>query len=93
MDAIGLFTNILHEEGMAEITTSLDKRINKKVPTEFIMELMEIFLYQNIFEFHDGYYKQQKNGAAMGSRPITPYTNNVMAKIDKLKKCRKGKRS
>ena len=62
MDAIGLFTNILHEEGMSEITTSLDKRINKEVPTEFIMVLMEIILYQNIFEFHDGYYKPKKMG-------------------------------
>ena len=43
------------------------------------MELLEIILYQNIFELHGGYFKQNI-GAAMGSRPIPPYANNFMAK-------------
>jgi hypothetical protein len=44
---------------------------------------MDIVLKHNIFEFHDGQWKQEI-GAVMGSRPVPPYANMVMAKIDHL---------
>ena len=43
---------------------------------------MEIILNENIFEFHNLYWKQ-KIGAAMGSSPIPHYANIFMAKIGK----------
>ena len=82
MDAIGLFTNIVHDEGLDAIETELNKRENQEVTTEFLVKMMEIILKNNIFEFHEGYYRQEI-GASMGSKPIPPYANIFMATIDK----------
>ena len=81
-DVIGLYTNIKHNEGLSALKETLDKRTNKKVSTDYLILLMEIILKNNIFEFHDSYWKQEI-GAAMGSRPIPGYANNFMAKFDK----------
>ena len=43
---------------------------------------MELLLRNNIFEFHDGYYKQNI-GAAMGVKTIPDYANIFMASFDK----------
>ena len=88
-DAIGLYTNITHTEGLESLEEQLDKRINPKIPTEFLIKLMEIILYNNIFKFHETYWKQEI-GAAMGSRPIPGYANNSMAKFnEKIKELAK----
>ena len=89
MDVSGLFTNIIHKDGMETTEEKLLERENKKVPTEYIMKLMEIILHNNIFEFHDSYWKQNI-GAAMGSKPVPPYANIFMAKIDKMIKNQEG---
>ena len=89
MDVIGLYTNIPHDEEQEDMEIGLNKRVNQKVPTDFLVKMMEIILKNNIFEFHEGYYKQNI-GAAMGSKPIPPYANNFMAKIDRLIKKTKG---
>ena len=81
MDVTSLFTNIIHSEGLNSLKNTLDKRVNPKVETQFLMELMEIILTENIFEFHNQLWKQ-KIGAAMGSRPVPHYANNFMAEID-----------
>ena len=82
-DVIGLFTNIKHSEGLDTLREALEKRKNIKVPTSYLIELMELLLKQNIFEFHESLWKQEV-GAAMGSRPIPAYANIFMAKIDAL---------
>ena len=82
MDVSALFTNIIHKEGMSCMNEALDERENTKVPTDFIMKLMNIILNNNIFEFHETNCKQNI-GAAMGSKPIPPYANIFMASIDK----------
>ena len=43
---------------------------------------MKLILYNNIFEFHESYWKQNI-GAAMGSKPVPHYANIFMSKIDK----------
>ena len=60
----------------------LDTKEDKKVPTDFIIKLMDIVLNHNIFEFHNGLWKQRV-GVAMGSPPVPRYANIFMAKIDK----------
>ena len=80
-DVKALFTNIKHTEGLKAMEEKLDTREDKKVPTDFIIKLMDIILNHNIFEFHDGLWKQ-KVGAAMGSPPVPRYANIFMAKID-----------
>jgi hypothetical protein len=44
---------------------------------------MEILLYNNIFEFHDGYWRQNV-GAAMGCKPVPDYANVFMETIDQI---------
>ena len=83
LDVIGLYTNITYKEGLESLKEQLDKRNNPKIPTEFLIKLMEIILYNNIFEFHETYWKQEIV-AAMGSKPIPQYANNFMAKLDKI---------
>ena len=58
MDVKGLFTNIIHEEGLKALEEALNKRQNPKIETDFILKLMYIILHRNIFEFHDGYWKK-----------------------------------
>ena len=43
---------------------------------------MEIIWKNILFEFHDGYFRQNM-GAAMGSKPVPKYTNNCMSSIDR----------
>ena len=83
MDAIGLYTNIIHNEGIACMKTELNKRKNIEVPTDFILKLLHIILHNNVFEFHNTYWKQNI-GAAMGSKPIPHYANTFMASIDNI---------
>ena len=48
----------------------------------FILELLELVLLENIFEFDDKLYRQEI-GAAMGGKPAPDYANIFMAKIYK----------
>ena len=59
LDATALYTNIIHEEGLNSLEAALEKRDNPKLPTTFLVKLMEIILT------HD----------AMGSPPVPSYAN------------------
>ena len=83
MDAIGLYTNIMHSEGMACMKTKLNKRETMEDQTDFILKLLHKILHNTVFGFHDTYWKQNI-GAAMGSKPIPHYANTFMAKIDNI---------
>ena len=85
LDVIGLYTNIIHEEGLPSLENELEKKSDKRVPTQFIMKLMEILLKNNIFEFHDGHF-QQNIGATMDCKPIPKYANSYIATIELIKK-------
>ena len=78
-DVEGLYTNIEHEDGLRCLQDILQDKNENEVPYQYIMKLMKIILYNNIFTFHDSHWKQEI-GAAMGSRPIPSYANNFMAK-------------
>ena len=83
LDVDGLFTNIPHEDGISTMKEALDERVNPKVPSAFIVELMQLVLQNNLFTFHDATYKQLI-GVAMGTHPAPPYADIFMArKIDK----------
>ena len=42
MDAIGLFTNIIHDEGLDTLKQELNKREKRDVPTDYLVKMMEI---------------------------------------------------
>ena len=82
LDVHTIYTNIAHEEGLACMKEQLDKRKDQQIPTDFPIKLMKLVLYNNIFEFHESYWKQNIV-TAMGIRPVPHYANIFMFKINK----------
>ena len=81
-DVVGLYNNILHEDGLESLQEGLDSRQNPEIPTDYLVKLMEIILRNNLFNFHDQLYRQEI-GCAMGTKPAPSYANIFMArKID-----------
>jgi hypothetical protein len=52
MDEVGLYQNIPHNKGIEAMRTELDKRKDKTVPTNLLVELLTHVLEQNIFKFN-----------------------------------------
>ena len=78
-DVVGLYNNILHEEGLGSLEEALDGRSNPEVPTDYLIKLMETILKNNIFNFHDELWKQEV-GCAMGTKPAPAYADVFMAR-------------
>ena len=66
-DKVGMYPNILNEEGLCYLKEALDKRHNKTVSTESRIELIELVLKNNYFSFYDRFRKQQ-GGTIIGSK-------------------------
>ena len=85
-DAVGLYTNIPHLDCLDAVKEARqeaqEKGEQQEIPTEFIIQILEIILENNIFEFDSQSYRQNI-GAAMGCKPIPSYANTFMAKMDK----------
>ena len=82
IDVSALYTNIPQEEGLQCVREALFSRSDPKVPTEFLVRLLEVVLKHNIFEFNSEFFIQLI-GTAMGCGPAPSYANIFMAnKID-----------
>ena len=82
IDVSGLYTNIPQEEGLDAVREALLEREDTKVPTEFLVRILELVLRYNIFEFNTELFLQMI-GTAMGTRAAPSYANIFMArKID-----------
>ena len=86
IDVVGLYTNIPTEEGVKSVKKRLEKRTNPKVPSVFIVKLLELVLKHSIFEFNSELWLQLI-GTAMGASPAPSYANMFMAESidDKIK--------
>ena len=78
-DVVGLYNNILHEEGLKSLNEALETRNNPKVPTDYLIKLMDIILRNNLFDFHEELWRQEI-GCAMGTKPAPSYADIFMAK-------------
>ena len=58
VDVSALYTNIPQDEGLEAAREALEEREDKEVPTDFIINLLEIILKFNIFEFDNELYPQ-----------------------------------
>ena len=65
IDVVGLYPNISHDEGLAFLKDFLYSRVDKQVTTDTLIELAELVLKNNIFEFSDKTYKQIRRTASM----------------------------
>ena len=81
IDVVGLYPNIPHDEGLAFLKDFLDSRVDKQVTRDTLIELAELVLKNNIFEFSDKTYKQIR-GAAIGTKFAPPYAVIFMAALE-----------
>ena len=72
LDVTSLYPNIPHDEGLRAIEKALDKREEKVVSTQSLVDLAEVTLKNNYFEFNGKTYKQ-KQGTAIGTKFAPPY--------------------
>ena len=77
IDVVGLYPNIPH----AAIKEALDKREDKSISTESILELAECVLKNNVFEHNEMFYKQLR-GTAIGTKMAPPYAVVFMGKLE-----------
>ena len=59
----------------------MDSRIDKQVTADTLIELLELVLKNNIFEFFDKTYKQIR-GTAIGTKFAPPYAVLFMAALE-----------
>ena len=67
IDVVGLYPNIPDEEWLALLRKFLDARVENKVATETFLELAEVVLKNNIFQFNKTTLKQLR-GTAIGTK-------------------------
>ena len=77
LDVSSLYTNIPHHEAISTIQTMLDKDLNKSIPTQWILKLLDHVLTKNAFQF-DGQIYQQTLGISMGTRAAPSIANIFM---------------
>lgn len=78
MDVDSLYTNIDIKEGIQAIKNAFSKHPDKKRPDKELLQLLEINLTRNDFEFNGEFYLQIK-GTAMGKKFAPAYANIYMA--------------
>ena len=81
IDVVGLYPSIPNEEGLSFLRNTLDKRSNKNVTTDTLIELAELVLQNNYFEFNERYLKQIR-GTAIGTKFAPPYAIIYMAALE-----------
>ena len=79
--AVRLLTPLQKKEGMEAVREILEKHSDDDMKNIFILELLELILSQNIFEFDEKLYRQEI-GTSMGGKPAPDYANIFMAKLD-----------
>ena len=82
IDVVGLYPNIPHKEGLASIRKHLDNRENKEVTTYNLVEIADIVLKNNYFQFLDKIFKQKRD-TAIGTKFASPYSIFFMVDIGK----------
>ena len=89
IDIDSLYTNIETEAGLRAVRETCQKYPDSSRPDEELLELLELNLTQNDFEFNNKYYLQIK-GTAMGKRFAPSFANIYMSLWEHtaLHKCR-----
>lgn len=78
MDVASLYTNINTPDGLAAVRNTFQKHRNIRRPDKELLQLLEISLTRNDFEFDDQVYLQVR-GTAMGHVYAPAYANIFMA--------------
>ena len=68
IDVSGLYTNIPQSEGLEAVSDALEERNDKRIPSDYIVKLLELVLKNNIFEFNRELFIKMIV-TAMGTKP------------------------
>jgi hypothetical protein len=90
IDVESLYTNINNVEGLGAVAESFRNNPNPERSDEHILELLQLCLENNDFEFNDQWFLQI-SGTAMGKKFAPNYANLFLAKWEQeaLEKCPK----
>ena len=88
MDVESMYTNIDHESGLAAVKKAFENNPDPRRPDQEILDLLELSLKNNDFEFNGETFLQIK-GTAMGKKFAPSYANIFMAdfETEAMKKC------
>ena len=83
LDITSLYTNIPHDEGIQAIKEllAIDRDIQALPNNSYIIELLQVVLTNNYFDFNGKHY-HQKSGTAMGTKSAPSYANLFMSKFE-----------
>ena len=81
IDTVGLFPNIPPSEGLTSHRRFLELRDNKQISIDTLIELAEVVLKNNIFEFDEKTFRQVR-GTAIGIKFAPPYAILFMADLE-----------
>ena len=81
VDVVGLYPNIPHDDGLAALRNVLEKREEKPISTNTLVELTECVLKNNIFEHNESYFKQVQ-GTAIGTKMAPPYAILFISELE-----------
>ena len=79
-DVVGLYSIILHADGLEALSTKLEEREDKSITTEDLLGMTR-FVLKNIFFKFDSKIKQQISGTAIGTKFAPPYVCIFMDKL------------
>jgi hypothetical protein len=81
MDVTSVYTNILHDEGIATCRKIWEQRTVQEPPTECLVEMLTQVAKHSNFTF-DGNHCLQINGTAMGTKMAPSYANIFMGDLE-----------
>ena len=80
-DIVGLYPNIPHSESLNSLRRFFELRDNKQISSDTLIELPEIVLKNNFFEYDQKTFKQVR-GTAIGTKFAPPYAILFMANLE-----------
>ena len=80
MGVVGLYPNLPHDKGLSALRKRLNEREKKDVSTDTLVQLAELVLKDNIFNFNEKTLKRNR-GTAIGTKFAPPYSILFMAEL------------
>ena len=81
MDVVRLYPNIPLDEELPALRKRSDERDEKEVSADTLVELAELVLKNNIFDFNKKFLKQ-KRGTAIWTKFARPYSFLFLAELE-----------
>ena len=81
IDVVGLYPSIPHDKGLEALRTALNSSENQSISTDALVELANVVLANNFFEFNGNFFKQIR-GTAIGTKCAPSYAILFLAAFE-----------